>query len=256
MTAATAGTNSASSAATGASAAMVAATPAGATATAAVPSWADGFWRTNPALVQMLGLCPLLAVTTTVVNGLMLGLATTAVLLSTNVLISLMRRALVPVVRIPLFVLIIASLVTCIDLLTDALFFDLHEILGLFIPLIITNCAILAQAETVASRSPVLPSALSGLAAGFGFCGVLVALGGLREILGSGTLFAGFTMLLGPGAEGLTLDLPFEGMLVAVLPPGAFFGLALLLALRNVLIDRAERRDGAEADPTTGDMPA
>jgi len=226
--------------------------PSGA-APASATAWLDGFWRSNPALVQMLGLCPLLAVTTTVVNGLTLGLATTAVLLSTNVLISLMRRALVPVVRIPLFVLIIASLVTCIDLLTNALLFDLHEILGLFIPLIITNCAILAQAETVASRNPVLPSALSGLAAGFGFCAVLVVLGAVREILGAGTLFAGFSMLLGPGAERMTIQLPFEGMLVAALPPGAFFGLALLLALRNIALDRAERRRQAAALPAAED---
>lgn len=213
-------------------------------------SWTTGFWRNNPALVQMLGLCPLLAVTTTVVNGLTLGLATTVVLIATNVLISLMRRALVPVVRIPLFVLIIASLVTCIDLLTNALFFELHEILGLFIPLIITNCAILAQAETVASRSPVVRSAVSGAAAGLGFCFVLVALGALREILGSGTLFSGFSMLLGPGAEPLAIDLPFEGMLVAVLPPGAFFGLAALLALRNILIERGERGERRRAIAT------
>ena len=124
----------------------------------------DGLWNNNAALVQLLGLCPLLAVTTTVVNGLTLGLATMAVLLATNTLVSLMRKSLVPVVRIPLFVLIIASLVTSVDLMTNALLFELHEILGLFIPLIITNCAILAQAETVASRRPVGEAALSGVA--------------------------------------------------------------------------------------------
>lgn len=200
--------------------------------------WSEGLWRNNPALVQLLGLCPLLAVTTTLVNGLMLGLATTTVLLLTNISISLMRSALVPVVRIPLFVLIIASLVTSIDLLTSALFFELHETLGLFIPLIITNCAILAQAETVASRRPVGFSAASGLAAGVGFCGVLVALGAIREVLGSGTLLANLDLVLGPGAANLTIDLGFDGMLIAVLPPGAFFGLAGLLALRNWLIAR------------------
>jgi electron transport complex protein RnfE len=200
--------------------------------------WTTGLWRGNPALVQMLGLCPLLAVTTTLVNGLMLGIATTLVLLLTNVSISIMRTALVPVVRIPLFVLIIASLVTCIDLVTNALFHDLHGVLGLFIPLIITNCAILAQAETVASREPVVYSAASGVAAGLGFCAVLVVLGALREAIGSGTLFAGFSMVLGPAAEELTISLGFDGMLIAVLPPGAFFGLAALLALKNVMTAR------------------
>jgi H+/Na+-translocating ferredoxin:NAD+ oxidoreductase subunit E len=210
----------------------------------------DGLWRNNPALVQMLGLCPLLAVTTTVVNGLTLGLATMAVLFATNTLVSAMRKSLVPVVRIPLFVLIIASMVTCIDLLTHALLFDLHEILGLFIPLIITNCAILAQAETVASRQPIVPSALAGLASGLGFCLVLVTLGAMREILGSGTLFDGMAMLFGARAEGWVIHLPYEGMLVAVLPPGAFFGLALLLALRTIVLDRrATRATAPDIDP-------
>jgi electron transport complex protein RnfE len=199
-----------------------------------------GLWSGNPALVQMLGLCPLLAITTTVVNGLALGLATTAVLILTNAVISALRRTLAPVVRIPLFVLIIASLVTCIDLLTSAYLSDLHQVLGLFIPLIITNCAILAQAEVVASRRGVAVSAASGLAAGLGFSGVLVALGGIREALGQGTLLAGTSMLFGSGAEGLRINLPFHGMLAALLPPGAFFGLAALLALRNLIVKEAK----------------
>lgn len=210
-------------------------------------AFGEGLWRNNAALVQMLGLCPLLAVTTTVVNGLTLGLATAAVVTTTNTVVSLMRGALVPVVRIPLFVLIIASLVTCVDLLTNALLFELHEILGLFIPLIITNCAILAQAETVASRQPVLVSAASGMATGIGFLGVLVTLGALRELVGHGTLFSGFSMLVGERASSWVVDLPFDGMLAAVLPPGAFFGLAVLLALRNLIQARAGDRQPAEA---------
>jgi len=198
-----------------------------------------GLWQNNPALVQLLGLCPLLAVTTTVVNGLTLGLATMAVVMATNSVISLLRNSVAAVVRIPMFVLIIAALVTCIDLLTNALFFDLHETLGLFIPLIITNCAILAQAETVASRKPLGPSLISGFATGAGFCAVLVALGALREVFGSGSLLAGMDMLVGESGAALTIDLPFDGVLAAVLPPGAFFGLAVLLALRNVYNDRA-----------------
>ena len=195
-----------------------------------------GFWRNNMALVQMLGLCPLLAVTTSVVNGLALGLATAGVLTLTNTVISMMRRALIPFVRIPLFVLIIAALVTCIDLLTNAVLDDLHQILGLFIPLIVTNCAVLAQAETVASRKPVGEALLTGLATGCGFLAVLVALGALRELVGHGTLFAGLPMLAGEGSAWLQLKLPFDGMLVAILPPGAFFGMAALLALRNRLV--------------------
>ncbi|HEU4616460.1 MAG TPA: electron transport complex subunit E [Gammaproteobacteria bacterium] len=210
-----------------------------------------GLWSSNPALVQMLGLCPLLAITTTVVNGLALGLATTAVLVLTNAVISALRHTLAPVVRIPLFVLIIASLVTCIDLLTSAYLSDLHQVLGLFIPLIITNCAVLAQAEIVASRRGIAVSAVSGLAAGLGFCLVLVALGAVREALGQGTLLAGTSMLFGAGTAGLRIQLPFHGMLAAVLPPGAFFGLAGLLALRNLLVKepRPERLPLAEEPP-------
>jgi electron transport complex protein RnfE len=194
---------------------------------------AAGFWRNNMALVQMLGLCPLLAVTTSAVNGLALGLATAGVLTLTNTVIAMMRRALIPFVRIPLFVLVIAALVTCIDLLTNAVLDDLHQILGLFIPLIVTNCAVLAQAETVASRKPVGEALLTGLATGLGFLAVLVLLGALRELLGHGSLFAGMPMLAGEGSAWLEMKLPYDGMLVAILPPGAFFGMAALLALRN-----------------------
>jgi H+/Na+-translocating ferredoxin:NAD+ oxidoreductase subunit E len=212
---------------------------------------ANGFWRDNMALVQLLGLCPLLAVTTSVVNGLALGLATAGALTITNTVISMMRRALIPFVRIPLFVLIIAALVTCIDLLMNALLDDLHQILGLFIPLIVTNCALLAQAETVASRRPVLEALLSGLATGLGFLAVLVALGALREMFGHGTLFAGMPMLAGPGSAGLELHLPFDGMLVAILPPGAFFGMAALLALRNWLTrERAAPATATASQPS------
>jgi electron transport complex protein RnfE len=213
-----------------------------------------GLWHNNLALVQLLGLCPLLAVTTSVVNGLALGAATTAVLTLTNAVISMMRRALLPIVRIPLFVLIIASLVTCIDLLTNALLDQLHEVLGLFIPLIVTNCAMLAQAETVASRRPVGTAALSGFATGVGFLCVLVTLGALREILGHGTLLAGMPMLAGDATAWLKIQFPFDGMLVAVLPPGAFFGMALLLAARNYLT--REREPVSRSKRATAPEPA
>ena len=213
---------------------------------------ADGFWRNNAALVQLLGLCPLLAITTTLVNGLALGLATTAVLIATNSVVSLIRPALAPSVRIVVFVLIIASLVTTVDLLTAAFFHELHRVLGLFIPLIVTNCAILAQAETVASRHGPIQAASSALAAGLGFAGVLIVLGGLREIIGFGTLFSGLDLLLGEAARGLRLELPYEGMLAAILPPGAFFGLAALIALRNRL---ARPRETPAPRVTRADVP-
>jgi electron transport complex protein RnfE len=139
-------------------------------------------------------------------------------------------------VRVPLYLLLAAALVTSLDMLTHALLYDLHERLGLFIPLIVVNCGLLAHAENVASRRPVVFAAVSALATGFGFLFALMALGALREILGHGTLLAGAELLRGDGAAATGLDLPFDGMLVAVLPPGAFFGMALLLALRNRLM--------------------
>ena len=217
-----------------------------------------GVVTSNPALVQLLGLCPLLAITTTTVNGFALGVATTAVLVMTNVLISAMRRSLVATVRIPLFVLIIASLVTAIDLLTNAFLHDLHQVLGLFIPLIITNCAILAQAETVASRERVAVAAVNGFATGAGFLLVLIALGTLREVFGQGTLLAGTGLLFGGMDDPVRIDLPFDGVLAAVLPPGAFFGLAVLLALRNVLTARGDeaRLPVAEESPNPAERSA
>lgn len=196
---------------------------------------AAGLWRNNPALVQLLGICPLLAVTTTLVNGLALGLATTFVIVLTNSLVSLVRHWLIPAVRILVFVLIIASLVTIVDLLSNAYFHDLHEMLGLFIPLIVTNCAILGQAESVASRQPLGVSALAGLSTGVGFTGVLAVLGGLRELVGRGTLLSDLNLLLGEAVTFGGIELPVTGVLVAVLPPGAFFGLALLVATKNYI---------------------
>jgi electron transport complex protein RnfE len=196
----------------------------------------DGVWRNNLTFVQLLGLAPLFAVTTSAVNGLALGLATAAVLLVTNVVISLVHRAVAPSWRVPLFVLVAAALVTAIDLLGNALFDELHEALGLYVALIVANCALIAQADTVASRRPVIEAALSGLATGLGALGVLVLLGGLRELIGHGTLFAGMPMLFGSSAAGFELNLHFSGMLMAVLPPGAFFGMAALLALRARLV--------------------
>ena len=204
----------------------------------------DGLWDNNPGLVQLLGLCPLLAVSATVVNALALGLATTLTLLASNLTVSLIRNLVRPEVRIPVFVLVIASFVTTIELLMNAFFHQLYLILGIFIPLIVTNCSILGRAEAFASRNPPLRAGVDGLAMGLGFTGVLVALGAGRELLGQGTLLANAHLLLGDWARSLewsALGEDYRGLLLAVLPPGAFIGLGLLLALKNV-IDARRRR--------------
>lgn len=192
-------------------------------------------WRDNMALAQLLGLCPLLAVTTTVVNGLALGVASAAVVVVASTTMAALRRVLLPGARLPLALLILATLVTVVDLLMEAMFYDLHGMLGIFVPLIVVNSGLLAHAENVASRRSVAFTFVSALATGLGFLLAFIALGALREIVGHGTLLSGIELLAGDGYRGLTLELPVGGMLVAILPPGAFFGLGLLLALRNRL---------------------
>ena len=196
---------------------------------------ADGAWRQNTGLVVLLGLCPLLAVTNTLINGLALGLATMLTLMLSNLSVSVMRGLLKPEIRIPAFVLIIASVVTVIELLMNAYFYDMFRILGIFIPLIVTNCAIIGRAEAFASRNRPLPSLVDGFATGLGFCITLVLLGALRELTGRGTLFSGAEMLLGDWGRHLSLTIIPEHprFLLAMLPPGAFLGLALLIAARN-----------------------
>ncbi len=201
----------------------------------------DGLWKNNPGLVQLLGLCPLLAVTGTFINGLGLGIATTLVLIGSNLVVSVIRNVVRPEIRIPIFVLVIASLVTAVELGMQAWFHDLYRMLGIFIPLIVTNCAIIGRAEAFASREPPGRAALDGLMMGLGFTGVLVVLGAAREIIGHGTLFAGAEMMFGPAAAQLELSLP-GGLLLAVLPPGAFIGLGLLIAAKNVIDARSTRR--------------
>ena len=197
----------------------------------------DGLWRNNVALVQLLGLCPLLAVTSTVVNGLGLGIATLVTLVLSNSIVSLIRGFVRSEVRLPVFVLIIASVVTIVELTIKALFYDLYLVLGIFIPLIVTNCAIIGRAEGFASRNPLGPAALDGLMMGLGFLAVLVLLGALREIVGFGTLFAQAHLMFGEAARDWTIVInpDYPGFLLAVLPPGAFFGLALLIVLKNWL---------------------
>jgi electron transport complex protein RnfE len=212
-------------------------------------SW-QGLWKNNPALVQLLGLCPLLAVTATITNGLGLGLATTLVLIGSNTTVSIIRNWVPSEIRIPIFVMIIAAFVTIVQLLMNAYTFTLYQALGIFIPLIVTNCAIIGRAEAYASKNTVGKSAFDGLMMGLGFTVVLVLLGAMRELLGYGTLFDGANLLLGDWATSLKItvfetDSPF---LLAILPPGAFLCMGLLIALKNLLDSHMERLFAAKAD--------
>ena len=199
--------------------------------------WRDGLWHNNPGIVQLLGLCPLLAVTNTAVHALGLAIATLFVLTASNTIVSITRRALQPEIRIPAYVLIIAALVTATELAFHAYAPTLHARLGIFLPLIVTNCAIVARAEAFASRQPVGRAFADGLAHGLGFGWVLVIVGALRELVGHGTLFRDLgTLIPGAGNEGLTIV--DGGLLIALLPPGAFFALAAVLVARNVIASR------------------
>lgn len=206
----------------------------------------SGLWHDNPGLVQLLGLCPLLAVTGSFVNGLGLGIATLAVLMASNALVSATRRWIQPEIRVPIYVLIIASLVTCIELVFKAWFPDLDRSLGIFIPLIVTNCAIVARAEIFASRNPVGASIIDGLVMGSGFGLLLMTIGAFRELIGQGSLFSRMDMLFG-GEPVRGIVLAENGWLLLVLPPGAFFSLALAIAAKNA-IDR-RRKNARTSNP-------
>ncbi len=198
-----------------------------------------GLWKGNPGLVQLLGLCPLLAVTSTFVNGLGLGIATLFVLACSNVLVSATRRWIRHEIRIPIYVLIIASLVTCIELIIKAWFPSLDRSLGIFIPLIVTNCAIIARAEIFASRNTISSSLADGIGMGVGFTVLLIAVGFFRELIGHGSILSDLEMLFG-GDPSPGLVLVDGGWLLAILPPGAFFSLALAVAAKNAL-DRKKK---------------
>lgn len=199
--------------------------------------WRQGLWRDNPALVKLLGLCPLLAVSNTTTNALALGLATTVTLLISNTCVSVLRAYLLQAIRLPIYVLIIASTVTSIELLMQAWLPALHASLGIFLPLIVTNCLIIGRAEAFASRQSAHAAAIDGLAMGFGFTWVLICLGAIREILGRGTVFGDLHLLFGKNAALFTWQLIPENytLLIALLPPGAFILLGLLLAVKNVI---------------------
>lgn len=205
----------------------------------------DGLWKNNPGIVQLLGLCPLLAVSNTVINALGLGLATILTLVASNGLISLLRNQIPDEARLPVFVMIIASIVTIIELSMNAWFHELYLILGIFIPLIVTNCSIIGRAEAFAARNSVGPALLDGLMMGLGFTAVLIVLGGMRELVGQGTLFSQAHLMFGEAARGFSITVieDYRGFLMALLPPGAFIGLGLIVALKNVIDSRLARRE-------------
>jgi electron transport complex protein RnfE len=211
----------------------------------------NGMWKNNPALVQLLGLCPLLAVSSTITNALGLGIATLVVLVSSNVVISAVRHYVPKEVRIPIFVMIIAALVTCVQLFINAFAYELYLSLGIFIPLIVTNCIIIGRAEAFASKNSILPSALDGFWMGLGMASVLTILGACRELLSKGTLFDGADLLLGPWAKGLRIDVFHldNDFLLAMLPPGAFIGVGFLIALKSVIDHHIESRQPQQEKP-------
>lgn len=209
----------------------------------------NGIWDNNVVFGQLLALCPLLAVTGTATNGLGMGLASTAVMVGSGFAVSILRKVITPEIRIPAFVLLIACLVTVVDMALNAWLHDLHKVLGLFIPLIVTNCAILGRAEAFASRQTPMAAGFDGLMMGLGFTLALVVLGAVREILGSGTLFANASLLLGSNFAFLerTIIPDYQGFLLLILPPGGFLVLGFLLALK-ALVDSRSRTGSQQAE--------
>ncbi|MFT6189233.1 MAG: electron transport complex protein RnfE [Oleispira sp.] len=207
----------------------------------------DGLWKNNPALVQLLGLCPLLAVTGTVVNAIGLGLATILVLVGSNIAVSLIRNHVADAVRLPAFVMIIASFVTVTELVMQALTYELYQILGIFIPLIVTNCAILGRADAFACKNGVIPSAVDGLTMGLGFTVVLILLGVIREVIGQGTLFTNMDLIFGEMAVNWKIVIfeDYPDFLFAILPPGAFVAMGLIIAVKNLVDTHLEEKAAA-----------
>jgi electron transport complex protein RnfE len=210
----------------------------------------NGLWKNNPAIVQLLGLCPLLAVTGSVVNAIGLGVATIMVLIISNTSVSLIRNIVSDAVRLPAFVMIIAAAVTCIELLMQAYAYELFQILGIFLPLITTNCVILGRADGFAARNSVAPAFYDGLIMGVGFAAVLVVLGGLRELSGTGALFANMDLLFGPDAANWKIEVfsNYQPFLLAILPPGAFIFTGMIIAVKNMIDDRIKKRQDALKD--------
>lgn len=215
----------------------------------------NGLWKNNPAIVQLLGLCPLLAVTTSVVNAIGMGLATIMVLTLSNLCVSLIRNVVSDAVRLPTFVMIIAAAVTCIELLMQAYSYELFQVLGIFLPLITTNCVILGRADAYASKNSLLPAAYDGFIMGLGFTAVLVLLGALRELVGTGAIFGNMDLLFGESASHwkLVLVADYKPFLLAILPPGAFIFTGLIIALKNTIDARMQARtDRLREKPVSG----
>ena len=211
----------------------------------------DGLWNNNPALVQLLGLCPLLAVTGSGGNALGLGLATMMVLVGSNLSVSLIRNHVSEAVRLPAFVMIIASFVTVAELVMQAFTYELYQVLGIFIPLIVTNCAILGRADAFACKNPILPSVVDGIMMALGFTVVLVLLGAMREVLGQGVIFSDMQLLFGPAAASWKIELvkDYPDFLFAILPPGAFVAMGLIIAIKNIIDDQIKQAAKAQKDP-------
>ena len=210
--------------------------------------FSDGIWNNNVAMGQMLALCPLLAVTTSATNGLGMGLASVAVLVLTNIIISALRSIITPQVRIPVLIVLIATVVTLVDMIINAFLHPLYKVLGLFIALIVTNCAVFGRAESFACKNSIRLAAADAMAMGLGFTWVLVAVGGMREILGSGTLFAHASLLLGDSFAWLEMTIipNYSGILLSVLPPGAFIALGMLIAIKRVIDRRLQAGKAAD----------
>jgi len=205
-------------------------------------------WKNNPAIVQLLGLCPLLAVTGSVINAIGMSLATIAVLVTSNTCVSLIRGFASDAIRLPAFVMIIAAAVTCIEILMQAYTYELYQVLGIFLPLITTNCVILGRADAFASKNGVLPAFYDGLIMGLGFSAVLILLGALREWVGTGALFANMDLLFGEGAKSWKIVFieDYQQFLVAILPPGAFIFTGLIIALKNSIDNQIAKAQAAK----------
>jgi electron transport complex protein RnfE len=217
----------------------------------------NGMWKQNTGVVQLLGLCPILAVSSSVVNAVSLGLATTLVMTLSSAAIAPIRQVIPNEARIPVFVLVIAVLVTIVQFMMNAYMYGLYLVLGIFIPLIVTNCIVLARIEAFASKNPTLESALDGLAMGLGLTAVLGMLGGMREIFGHGTLLSGIDLVFGETAKAwvITVVPNYHGFLLAILPPGAFIALGMLIAGKNWVNLRTEQKlksSSATITPITG----
>ena len=216
----------------------------------------NGLWKQNTGVVQLLGLCPTLAVTTSVVNGVSLGVATALVMAASNGSVSPVRKFVPAEIRVPVFILVIAALVTVIDLAIHGFAEPLHKVLGIFIPLIVVNCIVLARVESFAAKNSPLPSMFDGLMMGLGLTAVLALLGGIREVIGKGTLFSGLDLAFGPGFKQyvMTVIPDYHGFLLAILPPGAFLGLACLIAARNWAGQRQAKATPSDNPNSSGSL--